>query len=190
MWPSWKWNNLLDADGVLSKTEQDIVMLMVFVYMFGSMSGLCLRSLRKELSLSSAFDQFQPFRPNQPYLCLPIMCVCAESLQLCPTLCDSWEVARQVPLSMGFSKQAYWSGLPCCPPGDIPNLGIEPTCPAPQADSWLLSPQRNLFTCYTWSHMLLIRFVAWHPVLCNRLPCRTASGAENMLEIQYMKYLK
>ena len=36
-------------------------------------------------------------------------------------------VARQAPLSMGFSRQEYWSGLPCPPPGDLPNPGIEPT---------------------------------------------------------------
>ena len=37
-----------------------------------------------------------------------------------------WSVALQVPLSMGFSKQEYWSGLPCPPPGDVPCPGIEP----------------------------------------------------------------
>ena len=37
-----------------------------------------------------------------------------------------WTVARQVPLSMGFSKQKYWSGLPCPPPGDLPDPKIEP----------------------------------------------------------------
>ena len=35
-------------------------------------------------------------------------------------------VARQAPLSMGFSRQEYWSGLPCPPPGDLPNSGIKP----------------------------------------------------------------
>ena len=35
-------------------------------------------------------------------------------------------VAHQAPLSMGFSRQEYWSGLPCPPPGDLPNPGIEP----------------------------------------------------------------
>ena len=35
-------------------------------------------------------------------------------------------VARQAPLSMGFSRQEYWHGLPCPPPGDLPDLGIEP----------------------------------------------------------------
>ena len=37
-----------------------------------------------------------------------------------------WIVARQAPLSMGFSRQEYWSGLPCPPPEDLPNSGIEP----------------------------------------------------------------
>ena len=37
-----------------------------------------------------------------------------------------WTVALQASLSMGFSRQEYWSGLPCPPPGDLPNPGIEP----------------------------------------------------------------
>ena len=37
-----------------------------------------------------------------------------------------WTVAHQAPLSMGFSRQEYWSGLPCPSPGDLPHLGIEP----------------------------------------------------------------
>ena len=36
-----------------------------------------------------------------------------------------WTVASQAPLSMGFSKQEYWNGLPCPPPGDLPNPGIK-----------------------------------------------------------------
>ena len=36
-----------------------------------------------------------------------------------------WAMARQAPLPMGFSRQEYWSGLPCPPPGDLPNAGIE-----------------------------------------------------------------
>ena len=52
-----------------------------------------------------------------------------------------WTVARQAPLSMGFCSQAYWSGLPCPPPGDLPDPGIEPASPAAptlQVDSLLL----------------------------------------------------
>ena len=37
-----------------------------------------------------------------------------------------WTVAHQAPLSMGFSRQEYWSGLPCPPPGDLPDPGMEP----------------------------------------------------------------
>ena len=37
-----------------------------------------------------------------------------------------WTVARQAPLSMGFSKQEYWNGLSFLPPGDLPNPGTEP----------------------------------------------------------------
>ena len=37
-----------------------------------------------------------------------------------------WTVARQAPLSMGFPRQEYWSGLPFPPPGDLANPGIEP----------------------------------------------------------------
>ena len=44
-------------------------------------------------------------------------------------------VARQAPLSMGFSRQEYWSGLPFSSPGDLPNSGIEPRSPALQANS-------------------------------------------------------
>ena len=46
-------------------------------------------------------------------------------------------VAHQAPLSMGFSRQEYWSGLPCPSPGDLPNPGIEPGSPALQAGSFL-----------------------------------------------------
>ena len=47
--------------------------------------------------------------------------------------------ARQSPLSMGFSKQAYWNGLPFPPPEDLPDPEIEPTSPALQVDSLPLS---------------------------------------------------
>ena len=51
----------------------------------------------------------------------------------------SWTITRQAPLCMGFSKQEYWSGLPCPPPGDLPDTWIEPTSPAFQANPLSLS---------------------------------------------------
>ena len=53
-----------------------------------------------------------------------------------------WTVACQAPLSMGVFRQEYWSGLPCPPPGDLPNPGIEslsPASPALQVNSLPLS---------------------------------------------------
>ena len=47
-----------------------------------------------------------------------------------------WTVAHQAPLSMGFSRQEYWSGVPCPPPGDLPDPGIEPTSPLSPALQW------------------------------------------------------
>ena len=60
----------------------------------------------------------------------------------CPTLCNP--MVRQAPLSMGFPRQEYWSGLPCPPPGDFSNPGIEPTAPALQVDFLLLSHLESL----------------------------------------------
>ena len=52
-----------------------------------------------------------------------------------------WTVACQDPLSMGFSRQKYWNGLPCTPPGELPpDLGIEPTSPASKADTLPTEP--------------------------------------------------
>ena len=48
---------------------------------------------------------------------------CFSPVQLCATL---WTVARQVPLSIGFSRQEYWSGLPCPSPGELPDPEMEP----------------------------------------------------------------
>ena len=50
----------------------------------------------------------------------------AKLLQSCPTGVTLWTVAHHAPLSMGFSRQKYWSGLPCSPPGDLPDPGFEP----------------------------------------------------------------
>ena len=53
------------------------------------------------------------------------MCLCSF-IQSCLSLCNP-KAAHQVSLSMGFSRQKYWNALPCSPPGDLPNPGIEPT---------------------------------------------------------------
>ena len=75
---------------------------------------------------------------------------CVESVQLSHSVVSNsvtpWTAARQTPLSMGFSRQEYWRGLPCPPPGNLPQPGTEPTppvAPAWQADSLPLSHQES-----------------------------------------------
>ena len=68
---------------------------------------------------------------NLTHACLHVCMLSRFSrVQLCATL---WTTACQAPLCMGFSRQEYWSGLPCPPPGDLPNPGIEPALPASPA---------------------------------------------------------
>ena len=52
------------------------------------------------------------------------------------TLGTPWSVACQAPLSLGFPRQEYWSGLPFPSPGDLPDAGLEPRSPAIQVDSF------------------------------------------------------
>ena len=89
-------------------------------------------------------------------------CISAKSLQSCLTLATLWTVAYQAPLPMGFSRQEYWSGLPCPPPGDLPNPGAILTslaAPALQAVSLLLSHQESpcvcVCVCVYWYFILL-----------------------------------
>ena len=57
----------------------------------------------------------------------PLVSACMPSHFSCVCLCDPMTTAHQSPLSMGFSRQEYWSGLTCLPPGDLPYPGTEPT---------------------------------------------------------------
>ena len=63
-------------------------------------------------------------------------------VQLFATL---WIVAHQAPLSLGSSRQEYWSGLPCPPPGDLPDPGIEPVP--------LIFPAFGRWVLYHWHHL-------------------------------------
>ena len=81
------------------------------------------------------FRGYTPFMPiikywlyssccaTYPYSLL-LLLSCFSHVQL---LVTAWTVAHQAPLSMGFSRHEYWSGLPCPPPGDLPDPGTEPT---------------------------------------------------------------
>ena len=76
------------------------------------------------------------------YICIRTYihaCVCVCYLPSYVRLFETpWTVAHQVSLSLEFSRQEYWTGLPFPPPGDLPDPGIKPGSPALQAD-FLLS---------------------------------------------------
>ena len=63
-----------------------------------------------------------------------------KSLSHVQLFATPWTVVYQAPLSMGFSRQAYWSGLPFPSPGDLPDPGIEHGSPALQADAVTSEP--------------------------------------------------
>ena len=71
------------------------------------------------------------------------ICCCCSVSSFVSNSAALWTVARQAPLSVGFFRQDYWSGLPCPPPGDLPNPGTEPmspVSPALQEDSLPTEP--------------------------------------------------
>ena len=76
---------------------------------------------------------------------------CFSCVQLFAT---PWTVALQAPLSIGFSRQEYWNGLSCPPPGDLPKPGIKAACPALVGGSLPLAPPGK--PCYWYSKFLSI----------------------------------
>ena len=66
---------------------------------------------------------------------------CSSRVRPCAT---QWTVSCQTPLSMGFSRQEYWNGLPCPPPGDLPDPRIEPASPASHALQAILLTAESL----------------------------------------------
>ena len=93
------------------------------------------------------FIRMNLFHPSKIDMILPLIlklqvkfhsfayvCVLAQLLQWCPTLCNLWTVAFQAPLSLGLPRQEYWNGLSCPPPGDLPDPETEPASPALHTD--------------------------------------------------------
>ena len=77
---------------------------------------------------------------------IPYMCVHAQLLQSCLILGDSMDCSSPGSSVMGLSRQEYWSGLPCPPPGDLPTPGIKSASPlslALQGESLPTEPPKN-----------------------------------------------
>ena len=81
-----------------------------------------------------------------------------------------WTVAYQAPPSMEFSRQEYWSGLPCLSPGGLPDPGIEPRSPTLQADALLSElPGKPIYT-HTHSFPDFFSIIAYYKIL-NIISC-------------------
>ena len=80
-----------------------------------------IQSITKQVTTQTSFKRWKV--KQWPTHSMDAMPSCFSHVQHFAIL---WTVAHQAPLSMGFSRQEYWSGLPCPSPGDLPDPGIEP----------------------------------------------------------------
>ena len=111
------------------------VICCLFIHVHSNTYILCAEKLMSPQKITSILAKVVKF---YFFNCFP-KCVRAQSR---PALCHSMDWAGQAPLSMGFSRQEYWSGLPFPPPADLPDPGIKPASlasPALQVDFLPLS---------------------------------------------------
>ena len=89
-----------------------------------------------------------------------------QSVSQCPSLshvqpfATPRAVPHQAPLSMGFSRQVYWSGLPCPPPGDLPDPGIEPmSLKSPALAAWFFTTSDTWEAPYMCIYVCICMFI-------------------------------
>ena len=101
-------------------------------------------------------------------ICVFVYLLLFSHLVVSDSFCDPIDCSRQAPLSMGFPRKEYWSGLLFPSPGDLPDLGIKPMSPAWQADSLPLSQQESLHMC---KYVYLYMFMCMHLCVCILYVC-------------------
>ena len=115
--------------------------------------------------------------------------MCVKLLSHVHLFATPWTVARQAPLSMGFSREEYWSGLPCPPPGDLPDPGIEPKS--------LMSPALAggfLTTSATWEaqreNKVKVLVVQLCPTLWDPMDCSPpGSSVHEILQARVLEWV-
>ena len=116
-----------------SPSPKLILVSSLHIYLFlGTQPCSALSQLQRYLTLTVSL-----------ILLLPV-CRCVLNLNHfnhVPLFATLWTIAHQAPLSMRFSRQEHWSGLPCPPAGDPPHPGIEPKSPALEADALTSEPR-------------------------------------------------
>ena len=110
------------------------------------------------------------------YVCV-CMCMHAQPLKSCQ-ICFAmpWTVAHQAPLSMKFSRQEYWSGLPFSPSGDLPRPGIEPVVPVAciglAGRFFTTEPPRNCCVyIYTHINIISVLYTIYWVYICLSTCC-------------------
>ena len=111
-----------------------------------------------------------------------LLSLCCACIQSCLILCDPMHC--QAPLSMEFSRQEYWSGVPFPSPGDLPNSGIEPTSPAIPALAG------GIFTTVLSEKLFKIWLNTFHGFTCLILSMSLSGGWYYYHLILKMKNLK
>ena len=141
------------------------------------------RPARKCLSLDFAYvKRKQTLLKSHCYFeFLSHACIRALSVHSCPTLCNPVDSSPPGSSVHGFSRQEYWSGLPCPPPGDLPDPEIEPVSSALQADSLPTEPPEALLSHITKANPM------WHAqkwnnsILSKRLLSTTRYSQDNII---------
>ena len=130
-WTTWEVFSLRDLAKSDSPLSGEAGLPVTASWVWATCSSL-IRLTSSVLSLSNKSDVLdrgqEPLKKKflSPILLPHCSCACVLSHFSCVWLfATPWTVAHQAPLSMGFSRQEYWSGLPCSPPGDHPNPGME-----------------------------------------------------------------
>ena len=103
-----------------------------------SLGALCWQTLSLSFKTYLTSMKSVPFTSNRTILNMPTTAILSLELTCASALSHfshvqlfaiPWIIALQAPLSMGFPRQEYWSGLPCPTPGDLPDPQIEPASP-------------------------------------------------------------
>ena len=105
-----------------------------------------------------------------------------------PLFVTPWTIACQAPLSMEFSRQEYWSGLPFPSPGDLPDPGVEPRSLTLQADSLPSEPPGKPFSGI--NDLILLLFSPLCRTLCDPMDCRPpGSSVHRILQARILEWV-
>ena len=114
---------------------------------------------------------------------------CCFVTKLCPTLATLWTVAHQTPLSTGFPRQEYWSGLPFPSSGDLPDPGTKAACPTLAGRLFTAEPAEKSYI-YIWSEVKWSEVPQSCPTLCDPMDCSLpGSSIHGILQARVLEWV-